>query len=321
MTVSAELERHNFPGHAALMNRRQAAAARASGDTRQAFDVSWRLAVDQVLRGEQRLHVGSDGLDDLAAQLSSVEQAKWTVLQSIAAWYEHGVDLAATVPELGVVVDAEDFDAAVLCCLVLEQAVVDGLQEHDPPYALVGEPDAETSRLLADLVALTERCDSSDPILRARLRCAVADASMSADATPADINEPFGKLLDDALAGRYLHGRGIVASRAAYQFATHGDVERAENLWRQSVLGSSEAQLYGDVRNALRAIRLIHSDSGMLPPKQPREPVGQALRRSVVHAGLDLAEIVDQHVADARRWDAVPVDEGDSRVLASVALR
>jgi hypothetical protein len=62
---------------------------------------------------------------------------------------------------------------------------------------------------------------------------------------------------------RLLHAGGLVTSRAAYAFATRGGVDRAENLWRHSVLVSSETGLYGgDTRNALRAMHSARLDVG-----------------------------------------------------------
>lgn len=264
-SVATELETHSFPGHAALLRRRQADAASRGGDARQAFDVLWALVLDEVLLGIQEHRARSTELDSLVAQLTPVDRAKWEVLQLIAAWYEQGVELADSVSALRQIVAVKDRDAAVLCCLVLEQVVVDALQEHEPPYAVVGEPGPGTRELVIELATLAGHCESQDPILRARLRCAVADVSLTADATLAEVTAAFEKLADDAAAGRYLRAGGLVTSRAAYQFAVHGELERAENLWRRSVLMASEAGFYGDVRNSLRAMQLLHSDSARIP--------------------------------------------------------
>jgi len=78
------------------------------------------------------------------------------------------------------------------------------------------------------------------------------------------IDAVYGAIVGDALAGRYRHARGLVTSRAAYAFAVRGDVDRANTLWRQSILVSCEDGFYGDVRNAMRASRLLTSDSGVL---------------------------------------------------------
>ena len=264
-TIASQLDSHNFPGHAALMRRRQATAAAASDDTHQAFEARWRLALDGVLRGDHLVAIAHGGIDELTSRLSAVQVAKWMTLKSLTDWYEQGSQLSTVVPELTIAVSAGDSDAAVLCCLALEQAIVDNIHEHDPPYALVGNVQENTPQLLAELRALAARCTSPDPLLRARLRCAVADASLPMTASLAEVDITFGQLVTDALAGRYLTAGPLVTSRAAYQFAVHGDVERAESLWRQSVLGSSEAGHYGDVRNALRASHMVRADSGILP--------------------------------------------------------
>ena len=49
-------------------------------------------------------------------------------------------------------------------------------------------------------------------------------------------------------------------------------------------------------------------------------PVGQPLQRAVVHARLELPEVVHEQVPDPARWDAVAVDEGGDGALAGVAL-
>ena len=93
-------------------------------------------------------------------------------------------------------------------------------------------------------------------MIRARLACALADATLTADSTAADTETAFGPILRQAGAGRYLHAGGLIFARAAHAVAMHGDTSRAIDLWRQSILLSSESRLYGDVlacRQALNA--------------------------------------------------------------------
>ncbi|MDT7597660.1 MAG: hypothetical protein QOJ06_3206, partial [Pseudonocardiales bacterium] len=267
--VAWELKDGNFPGHAAMMRRRQAKSARAGGDQGAAFSILFDLALDRVLAGEDFVFARSvrQELREMMPALDAVHQAKLSVLTALAEWYERGSDLPTTVPALRVLAAAGDPHAALLCCLVMEQALVDGLYDFVPARSTVVDVDADTAGLLAELRDLAATSDSSNVVVRARLRCAVADAALSVDANPCDVDVAYSTLIGDALAGRVQHARGLVTSRAAYAFAIRGDVDRADNLWRQSILASSEDGFYGDVRAAMRASRLLTADSGelMLP--------------------------------------------------------
>lgn len=264
--VARELKDGNFPGHAAKMRRRQAKAARAGGDQGAAFSILFDLALDRVLAGEDFVFARSvrQELRQMMPALDAVHQAKLSVLTALGEWYERGSDLPTTVPGLRVLAAGGDPHAALLCCLVMEQALVDGLYDFVPARSTVVNVDADTAGLLVDLRDLAAASDSSNVVIRARLRCAVADAALSADANPCDVDVAYGTLIGDALAGRVQHACGLVTSRAAYAFAIRGDISRADNLWRQSVLASSEDGFYGDVRAAMRASQLLTADSGEL---------------------------------------------------------
>jgi len=261
--VAKGLQDGNFPGHAAAMRRRQAKAAQTGGDQDAAFLILLDLALDRVLAGEDfvfgSLH---HELREMTPALDPVQQAELSVLTALADWYEQGSDLATTVPALRKLAAAGDQHVALLCCLVIEQTLVDGLYDFVPARSLVADVDANTAGLLAELRDLAATSDSSDVVVRARLRCAVADAALTADADPCEVDIAYGTILGDALAGRLLHARGLVTSRAAYAFAIRGDVDRADNLWRQSILASSEDGFYGDARAAMRASRLLTMDNG-----------------------------------------------------------
>jgi hypothetical protein len=58
------------------------------------------------------------------------------VLGVVGDWYEHGSQLNDAVPALGRLVGTSDPDAPVLICLVIEQAVTDGLFDHVPAIRL-----------------------------------------------------------------------------------------------------------------------------------------------------------------------------------------
>ena len=102
-------------------------------------------------------------------------------------------------------------------------------------------------------------------MIRARLACAVADASLTAGSTTAETSGAFGEILRKAGAGRYQHADGVVFARAAHAYAMHGDTEHAIDLWRQSILRSSESRMYGDVLACRHAV-----NSAILEQPVPR---------------------------------------------------
>lgn len=79
--------------------------------------------------------------------------------------------------------------------------------------------------------------------------------------------EALSRKLRDALAGRLLHARGLVTSRAAYAFALRGDVDRADNLWRQSILVSQFGSPARTASMARRVVPCVHR--GFSPQTAP----------------------------------------------------
>lgn len=260
-SVAAELAQAGFPGHAALMRSKQATALRTAGDEAAAFGIDISNMLNRVLLGEDFWISPDETLRAAAEALGGAYLAKWHVLEALAGWHETGTDLSAS-SSTAELASSPDTDAALMCCLLLEQALVDGLFDFDPPRSMFVETDSDTASRLEALRAAAESATSSDPIVRARLRCAVADASLRINSTPGDVATAYSLLIEHAVAGRLHNANGLVASRAAYAFATHGDVTRAENLWRRAVLDSSEASLYGDARQALRSIQAATTDVG-----------------------------------------------------------
>jgi hypothetical protein len=231
--LAQALDDAHFPGHAARMRAQQAAAATAAGDAAGSFTLRFQLVLDEVLRGDTTERGLSRQMTDAAAAAGAVPQAKCTVLRHLLGWYEQGSELAETVPALQEICAAGDEDAALLCCLVLEQAVVDGLFDFDPPHSVVVEGDDDLPRLLGELRQVAGDVSSADVIVRARLACALADASLTAACSPQQVQKTYGGLLQDAGAGRYRHARGLVAARGAHAFAVRGDLDRAEALLQQ----------------------------------------------------------------------------------------
>lgn len=255
-----------FPGHAAAMRKRQAAAALAGGNTAGAFATVFDIAMDQVRAGWSLETYGLlRELAGIASSLGKVHQAECVALGCVARWYEEGTTLAEVVPALRTLAAADSPHAATLSCLVLEQALVDGLYESVPPRSATAGVDEHSAAYLAELQAIAAAADSRDVTIRARLRCAVADAELPLEAAPDAVGKAYDSLLHDALAGRLRHASGLVASRAAYAHAMHGDTERADGLWRRAVLTSSEHDNYGDVIGALRASRRLAFERDHFP--------------------------------------------------------
>ncbi|MGO8961942.1 MAG: hypothetical protein ACLQFR_31905 [Streptosporangiaceae bacterium] len=297
--LADKLQEANFPGHAAGQRIRQAQLLHAGGDVAAAFGILWSLALEEFASGAVRQPGGVvRGLDALRPGLGDLQAAKLAVLNAAQDWYEQGSLLAVAMPALEAIVVAADPDAAFLVCAALEQAVVDGWFDFDPPYSLV-TPDGNTADLLARLRRCADGMTCPDVVIRARLACAIADADLAADSTAAQAEAVYAPILGAAGAGRYLHAGGLVFARAARAFAMHGDTARAIDLWRQSILESSESRRYGDVlacRRALNAAILeqpvppvpeldftasLPNDDRLLAAAQPAAE--QALR--ALHAG------------------------------------
>jgi hypothetical protein len=245
--VAETLGEADFPGHAAEYRRRQAARLHSAGDTVGAFALLWVLAVDHFRAGAAtRLATVYYDLGQLQPDLDRLQSAKLDVLTAAQDWYEHGSQLAVVVPALEEIVAAADPDAAFLACVTLEQALVDGWFDFDPPQPLVAPP-GNTPDLPDRLRACAEGRSCADVVIRARLACALADTKLSTDSNPADTGEAYRELLLRAGAGRYMNAGGLVFARAAHAFAMHGDTRRAIDYWRQAILLSSESRQYGDV--------------------------------------------------------------------------
>jgi hypothetical protein len=268
------LEEASFPVHAAAQRRKQAGVLAADGDTTAAFGILWGLALGHFTAGAASPGGAGDVYRDLAALrpgLTAPQAAKADVLTAAQAWYEHGSQLGVAVRALEALRAGADADAALLACIILEQAVVDGWFDFDPPWSLAG-----VAGNTADLTVRLRRCadglQSADVVVRARLACALADASLTADADPGDVDAAFKAILQRAGAGRYRRAGGLVFARAAHAFAMHGDTARAIDLWRQAILLSSESRLYGDVlacRAALTAVMVeqpVIEVAELMPP-------------------------------------------------------
>jgi hypothetical protein len=273
--LAEQLHKAGYPGHADLHRHRRGLALRAAGDLVGAFDQLWQQAFNEFERGETRL-LGNleEQLEELQSQLPRAAAARLTVLRCAVEWYGQGSRLPLTVPALQQLTADADPWAKRLTCVVLEQALVDGLYSTDPPTQMVGESEeaakAGSERLenqpLADaaawtraLLALAENAgDVPEPVWRARLRCAVADATAEmahAVGTQLAVDDVYGELVDQASAGRFPPAAAaLVHARAARAHALADNPQNAIDGWRRSIISASAAGLYGDVRNAFRAI-------------------------------------------------------------------
>lgn len=255
------LDQAGFASHAAMQRRHQARLLKQAGDIAAAFAVLWDLAHDHFVGGAASGYgsIQSD-LDELRSQLDELQTAKLDALAAAQAWYSQGCLLSAAVPALEAITAVRDPDAAFLACALLEQALVDGWYDYDPPRSLV-TPEGVTPDLLARLRQCASGQSCADVTVRARLACALADSGLTAGSSAADVRGLYDEPLDQASAGRYLQAGAMVLARGARAFAMHGDSHRAINLWRRSILMASESRLYGDVlgcRRALNATLLEH---------------------------------------------------------------
>ena len=155
-SIAAELVKARLPGHAGSVRRRQADVLRQAGRLAEAFDVLFALGLAAATTGAP-LSTASYGqaLEMSAKAAGGARLAGWTVLDAVDHWTERGLDFNAVVPALEEMAAASDVgaraDVAVLACLVLEQAIVDGLFDGTPPDSVVSPTDAGTAALLERL--------------------------------------------------------------------------------------------------------------------------------------------------------------------------
>lgn len=157
--VASALDAAAYPGHAALMRARQAAAARSAGDVGTAFDLRFGIALDQLAGGEHVWLRGDGDLASDAASLGGVRLDKWRILAAAVNWSEQGTQLTQVPDAAANVAGSSDGDAPLLCCIVLEQSIVDGLFDFDPPRSMVIDTDHETSARLATILNAAEAVD------------------------------------------------------------------------------------------------------------------------------------------------------------------
>jgi hypothetical protein len=200
------------------------------------------------------------------AASNEVERARVAILVQIDDWARMGSKLETTVPALRILKAADDAAYPELGCLVLENALVDGLYDFDPPRAPTMDIRSEgLTPLLVELREMVLGATSSDGVLRARIRCAVADANLPLAADKSAVDAAYAPITNDAEVGAFVRASGLVKSRRAYAHAQHGDPEAAQRWWSGCIRDSSEHHYYGDARAAMRSIAELSSDYGVLP--------------------------------------------------------
>lgn len=263
-SVAVELDAASFPGQAAQMRSHQAGAARAAGDLPTSFRLGAQALLAQLIRGDTVHVFEEDRLREDAEALGGIYQATWALLASAATWPDSGLDLPTVTDAATRLTASEDPHGAALCCLTLEHALVDGLFDFTPPRSLTVNLDETSPTHLMSLRAAAEAVRADDVVLTARLRCALADASLQVTSSSADVDAAYRDLLEDASDELLTPANGLVFARAAYAFATHGDLERAFKLWHRAALHHSRVGYYGDARHALRSQESAYSDAGHL---------------------------------------------------------
>lgn len=195
--VALHLDEASYPGHAALMRARQAAATRFGGDIAAAFDLRFGIVLDELAGGEHVWLRGEGDQEADAAMLGGARLDKWQILVAASRWSGQGTQFANVAAAAARLAVSKDGDAPLLCCIVLEQAIVDGLFDFDPPQSMVVDTDHDAAAHLVQIVNAAMAVIASgvsDPVVRARLRCAVADAALRADFTPAEVDTAYRHL-------------------------------------------------------------------------------------------------------------------------------
>ncbi len=129
--------------------------------------------------------------------------------------------------------------------MTVEHALVDGLFDFDPPRSLsAGVRSEDLSGDLGTLRHLLGATTSpSDAVLRARLDCAVAEASLRLSSGPAAVDAAYSAVAAVAMQSGYLHATGLAKSRLAYAHAQRGGYEAALTWWRSSIKDACECRL------------------------------------------------------------------------------
>ncbi|TQC46534.1 hypothetical protein EEB14_25685 [Rhodococcus sp. WS4] len=256
------LEGAGFAAHAYEVRQRAAKALAAAGDNSAAFSILFEICLTKVRSG-----ASTNPLSQLKNVADSItEKAKYTLLSELAEWNEQASHLSTSVPALRELETNRDPAHPELCCMILENALVDGLYDFTPPHSsFVDTSDGDPTPLLIELSDMAGRLTPSDPILRARIACGVADSSLRLNADPSEVDAAYRDIVLAATAGGFLEANGLTAARHAYALAVRGERTTAQMWWQRSILDSCEAGYYGDALSAFRSISDIVFDHGNFP--------------------------------------------------------
>jgi hypothetical protein len=294
--IADQLETSGYPGHAEHYRHRAAEDMRRAGDSDGAFDLFWQLGLDGLLRGYTQTRVPE--LRSRTLALDDIRRAKLAVLRAAYDWYWQGSNLTATVPALRTLLEAGDPHALTLTTIVAEQAVVDGLYATDPPTPMVGpeDPPDNLAELTTELVSLGHAALSSPAAAasrewRARLRCALADATLERSrraGEPASVDATYGPIVSDATAGRIPTGpAAMVHARAGRAHAAAGEPGQAIESWRRAVMAALP-DFGGDAREAFMSMtQVVNSQGVWLIPDLGTISQAVPNRRTFLEAGYD----------------------------------
>lgn len=307
--VAETFEAKRFPAHATTIRLSEARALRAAGDSDDAFDLEFAVALQHVRSGMLFFEPSSETLVQRA--VTEPQQAKAQLIGTLTEWAEHGVNLEQAIPALSTLHAEADDAFTELCLMTAEYALVDGLFDFDPPRSLSAAVRSED--LSGDLDTLRHLLGAttspSDAVLRARLDCAVADASLRLSSGPAAVDAAYSAIAAVAMQSGYLHATGLAKSRLAYAHAQRGGQEAALTWWRSSIKDACEAAFNGDARQALLSVRDLDNARGQFPT-----PIFDLMAALVGDARV-LAQRFDPQLGalDAAHRHRLPDAFGDAR--------
>lgn len=259
--IAETFDAKGFPAHASSIFLRESEVLTKAGHQSEAFEVAFGVARRHLGSGSRFRRPGPEELAELA--VTDQQKAKAVLASVIDQWATRGVDLDRAITALHAIEDDKDESYAELCLLVAEYCLVDGLFDFSPPRSsLVPPMSSDLEGHLRALVRMITTLHSSNPELRARIQCAVADGSLPLAADRSDVQSAYSTVTEVCMRSGYLHATGLAKARQAYAHAQRGDALDARSWWRSSIKDSCEAGFDGDAREALLSISDSESGTG-----------------------------------------------------------